>query len=90
MKTTIKGWAFQPNEAALKKAASERYEEIKHHRPAMEIQARSRYGENYFSGKAVAGLSPQDIALICDDGNTCFGGWVDVTGERFTCGIWND
>lgn len=90
MKTTIKGWAFQPNEKELAKAASDRYAEISHHRAAMQLERQSRYGENRFTGKIVSGLSPQDIALICDEGNTCYGGYVDITGDHFTCGIWND
>lgn len=89
MKHTIKGWAFEPNEKELSKQNSDRYAAISHLRAAIGDRE-SRYGENRYHGTVPAGLTPKDIAILCDDGNVCYGAYVDIVGDKFTCGIWND
>jgi hypothetical protein len=89
MKHTIKGWAFEPNEKELAKQNADRFSEISSRRPEVG-ERESRYGENRYHGKVPAGLSPKDIAILCDEGNVCYGAYVDITGDNFVCGIWND
>lgn len=48
--------------------------------------------KNIHKGRVPDGqtLSDEDIAIVCDDGNCCFGGTVNRSGQEFTCEIWID
>lgn len=94
MNTNIQGWAFHKDEAELKQKCMDRYGELKHLRAVVVKTTRSDYGANEYTGRVPLdlNLSPHDIALICDYGNTCFGGLVehDPTTGAFRCRIYTD
>lgn len=87
----IEGWAFKPNEKELAKQCRDRYDEIKHLRESIIKTVSPQYGKTVYTGDIGDNdLSPKDIALICDSGNTCFGGTVDMSGKSFRCTIYID
>lgn len=84
----VEGHAFKPDEKELAAARVARYNEIKHLLPDMEMVKSPQYGKTVFSGtlktEASKALSEEDIALIADRGNLCFGGYCSKSGERFS------
>lgn len=75
-----RGYAFTEGweeEAARIRA---RFDEIKHLRGRLGIEKRPGYAHTKFSGSLPAGdaevaaLSEEDLLIIADDGNLCFGG----------------
>ncbi|MFG3639099.1 hypothetical protein ACGF3C_02345 [Micromonospora sp. NPDC047762] len=60
------------------KANAERYEEIKHLRDRVETAGSSYARASYrvHLDEATRDLSDQDLIVLCDRGNACFGGHV--------------
>lgn len=87
----VPGYAFTSNEKEEMKARSERYNEIQHLRDEVIKGSSVLYGRNEYHGDiGEHKLSRKDVALLCDRGNTCFGGSVSFNGTRFKCTIWTD
>lgn len=84
----IEGHAFKANEKELASARVARYKEISGIRSGMDMQKTSCYGKTEFRGTlktdAAKALSEEDIALIADDGNLCFGGYCSKSGDKFS------
>ena len=84
----IEGHAFKENEQEIRQKRRDRYKEIQHLSPSMEIKKESTYGRNNFRGTLktdeLKALSEEDITLICDHGNLCFGGNCTKSGDTFT------
>ena len=92
----IEGWAFDPNRDELRDAVKARFEELKTQYPGIVEKIRTgqnpQRGRTKYSGTIPEGveLSKRDIAIICDEGNICFGGFVTIRGRRFDCEIYTD
>ena len=88
----IDGWAFKENEEKLRNKRYEQYKQL--NRDYIEIEsAKIGYMQNTYYGKIKnKELTPLDILLICDDGNTCFGGEVSVDSDKskFTAVVYTD
>ncbi len=88
----VPGWAFTTDESAESTRRRVRYDEIKHLRDDV-IQGRNpMHGMTRYTGCAPESLdlTDLDIALLCDDGNTCFGATVNWSGRCFRCTIFTD
>lgn len=88
---SIKGWAFKENQDELAKERFGRYQEIKDD-PGITVESvRSAYAETLYNGTIE---NPErtalDILLICDRGNTCFGGAVAIEKGRFSATVFTD
>lgn len=90
----VEAWAFRKDEKEERARREARFKEMQGLYPDLCIVKRSavKYGRHEYSGEVPEGieLSDLDIALICDEGNTCFGGVVNRRGRSFTCTIWTD
>lgn len=84
----IDGHAFKKDEKEIQARRVARHKEIQHLRESMEIKKSPQYGKNTFTGKLnsdeARALSEEDIALIADHGNLCFGGNCTKSGDTFT------
>ena len=89
---SIAGWAFTKEEKEESERRRTRYAEIKHLREALHLQVNPCYGMTKYSGTIPKDqtITDLDLALICDGGNTCFGGSVLRGGEKFYCTIFTD
>lgn len=90
--TYIDGWAFKKNEKELSEERRQRYEQIKHLRNEMIRSVSPQYGRTIYKGilKPEWKLSDLDILLVCDRGNTCFGGTVERTTDSFKAEVYVD
>ncbi len=87
----IEGYAFKPNCDEIKNDRAKRYAEIKGKDRIKINNINVTYARNTYYGKIVdKTLSHLDILLLCDNGNTCFGGTVDIVGDRFVATVYTD
>lgn len=87
----ISGWAFNSNAAEISAARAARFKELQPRLGELQTQRYSAYNRNEHTGQWPADLSAEDIAIMCDGGNTCFGGNVEgVPGGTFRCTIYTD
>ncbi|MDS0525492.1 hypothetical protein NNC19_07360 [Clostridium sp. SHJSY1] len=86
----ISGWAFKENEEKLRDERYARYKEL--NREGIEIETvNTGYAQKTYKGKIIdKELSGLDILLICDSGNTCFGGVVSIENGNFTAIVYTD
>lgn len=89
---SIAGWAFTKEEKEESERRRARYAEIKHLKKSLALQVNPCYGMTKYRGTIPEGanLSDLDLAILCDDGNTCFGGSVTRSGNSFACTIFTD
>ncbi len=84
----IQGHAFTKDEEEIQAKRFARYKEIQHLRESMILEKAPQYGKTMFAGKLKSdkakALSEEDIALIADHGNLCFGGICTKSGDTFT------
>lgn len=92
MRTNIPGWAYTATQDEEAKRRSDRYKEIQHWGKDAIQSVSPQYGRTHYKGVIPPGsnLSAEDIAILCDSGNTCFGASVDMDGGHFSCTIWTD
>ena len=90
--TAISGWAYTRTQDEEAKRRSDRYSEIKHLRPQMALKPNPSYARTYYTGTIPEGvtLSDLDLLILCDSGNTCFGGSVDRYGKEFKACVYTD
>lgn len=90
--SSIPGWAFTPNEKEEGERRVARYKEIQHLRKKMHLRVSPAYGMTHYTGEVPEGesLSDLDILLICDSGNTCFGGSVTRSSKGFRATVFTD
>lgn len=94
--TNIDGYAFTKDYEVEMNRRSARFKELEAKHPGIVKQMiesrRSSYAQAHYAGAVPEGieLSHLDIAILCDHGNTCFGGFVDRTGNNFRCTIYTD
>lgn len=86
----IEGWAFKENEEKLRDERFERYTKLD--KKGIEIEERSiGYAHTDYKGKIKdKSLNELDILLLCDGGNTCFGGEVSISGDYFKATVYTD
>ena len=86
----IEGWEFEENEEKLRDERFERYTKLD--KKGIEIEECSvGYAHTDYKGKIKdKSLNELDILLLCDDGNTCFGGKVSIRGDRFEATVYTD
>jgi hypothetical protein len=90
----INGWAFTENEKAISCNRYSRYKELKAlNQPLIKIDSReSGYAHKIYRGEVLMeGLSELDVLLLCDNGNTCFGGTCTInSNKKFVAKIYTD
>ena len=91
-RTHIHGWAFTSREKEEQARRQERYGQLKHYRNQVVKNITPMYGMTKYSVRVPEGLalSPEDLAILCDDGNTCFGATVDFHGREGIVTIFTD
>lgn len=92
MRHSINGYVFTANCDAERAYRLNRYLEIRALHASVVERSCPYMGKTVYSGTLPSdhNLSPLDIAILCDGGNTCFGGIVETFGLNFTCTIWTD
>lgn len=90
METVIKGYAFTPNEHETRDERRKRYEQLD--KKSIAIQnVEPRYARTAYRGELInADLTDLDILLLCDNGNTCFGGTVARNKNQFVATVYTD
>lgn len=87
----IRGWAFTEHEESLR---DERYKRFKQLNKKEDIKIDSIstiYSKKTYKGTILnKNLSELDILILCDNGNTCFGGYVNKNGNRFEAVVYTD
>jgi len=87
----INGWAYEPNEDELAKNVRKRYEEVKHLESLIQIESVSHgYASTTYRGTCPEGITEEDLAIILDRGNLCFGGHCEIRNGHFVCTIYED
>lgn len=88
----IKGWAFEKNEEEMRDERFNRYKQL--NKDDIEIETVSLgYAHTDYKGKIKnKELSELDILLLCDGGNTCFGGEVNISSDKssFSATVYTD
>lgn len=84
------GWAYTSNEDAAHKENLEEYNKIAHLRAPehMELSKLPQYAHVRFNGKLLSeeakALTTQQLLLLADAGNLCFGGSCQKNGDTFS------
>lgn len=86
----IEGWAFTASEQEGKAANAERWKEIGSRRRDLVESLGPSVGRANYRCKTAPDLSPNDLAILCDEGNVCFGAVVDIAGDTARVTIWTD
>ena len=87
----ISGWAFTANEEALRDERYNRFKELSKEEKIKIDSVMPSYGRTTYKGTILnESLSELDILLLCDDGNTCFGGYVTKNGNNFVAAVYTD
>lgn len=91
-RSNIPGWAFTPTQEEEKQRRLDVFKRLKYLRPQIIKNVNPMYGMTKYSVRVPEGvaLSDEDIAIICDDGNTCFGASVDRSGREAIVTIFTD
>lgn len=91
----VEGWAYGNPE--IREYRKKRYEEIKDSKMIEIVDSVSRYSKKIYTGNILCTkATDEDILLLCDRGNTCFGGKVNrmrnlVTGKpTFEATVYTD
>jgi hypothetical protein len=89
----IDGHAFKKNADEIMARRRARHAEIKN-TPGVELEKFSSYGRTQFTGTLTTpeaqALSEEDLALIADNGNLCFGGSCQKRGATFSGEYYTD
>lgn len=78
----IKGWAFEPNGEKISDERRNRYKELRlNNEDDFEVLNLSKglTINTYTLLVKNKDLTPTDMLIYCDSGNTCFGGYVDYS-----------
>ena len=80
----VKGFAFEPDWRETADERKARYRKIASHRNLIESIS-PEYGKTVYTmrGSKIQEFSDLDLALICDQGNTCFGAVVYRVGDDY-------
>jgi hypothetical protein len=87
-------WAYSADADAKSKSNLEYFEELSHLRSKehMSFTASPQYAHTTFSGELLSeeaqALTADEILLLMDHGNLCFGGSCSKSGAKF-CGRYN-
>ncbi|EOU1827903.1 hypothetical protein C0L77_000610 [Clostridium perfringens] len=86
----ISGWAFAKNADELRDERYNRFKEL--NKKDIKIESVSiTYARKTYKGTLLnKNLSDLDILLLCDDGNTCFGGYVSQDKDKFVAAVYTD
>ncbi|MGU9239984.1 hypothetical protein ACV3Z1_14710 [Clostridium perfringens] len=86
----ISGWAFAKNADELRDERYNRFKEL--NKKDIKIESVSTtYARKTYKGTLLnKNLSDLDILLLCDDGNTCFGGYVSQVKDKFVAAVYTD
>ncbi|MDQ7790051.1 MAG: hypothetical protein RDU41_08365, partial [Clostridia bacterium] len=90
LRARIKGYAFTANELETRDERRKRYEQL--NKDSIRIQSTTpRFAHTVYTGELLdKDLTELDILLLCDRGNTCFGGVVERDGTRFVATVYTD
>ena len=86
----IEGYAFKSNSDAISKSRRARYKELIAMEPRLVkiTDKNPAYARTHFAGEFLTeegkNLSDLDLLLIADDGDTCFGGYVNRANGCFS------
>ena len=89
-----KNWAFTNQATILQNENIENYNKIKHlkSKEHMTFKKSPKYAHTNFSGTLISdeakALTADELLLLMDDGNLCFGGDCGKSGDKF-CGSYN-
>lgn len=78
----VRGWAMQHDETERCHAFRKRYAEIMESGAVFDLKMTPAYGHTKFRGTVEANgveLSEEDVAIVADAGNLCFGGACRIT-----------
>ncbi|WP_415341509.1 hypothetical protein [Clostridium perfringens] len=87
----ISGWAFAKNADDLRDERYNRFKELNRKEDIKIESISTTYARKTYKGTLLnENLSELDILLLCDDGNTCFGGYVTKNGNNFVAAVYTD
>lgn len=90
LKPIYAGWVHTQDEQAKAASNNMYYEELKHlkGREHMSFSKSPQYARTNFSGELLSeeaqALTADEILLLMDDGDLCFGGSCSKTGAKFS------
>lgn len=93
-KPVYRSWAYTADADAKSKSNAEYFEELSHLRSKehMRFTTSQQYAHTTFSGELLSeearALTADEILLLMDHGNLCFGGSCSKSGAKF-CGRYN-
>lgn len=90
----ISGWAFKEESESIRDGYRARYEEIKNMFNDLDMRRSPSYGKGSFIGtlrtEEEKKLSELDLCLLADSGNLCFGGYCEISGDKFHGAYYKD
>lgn len=90
LKTVLIGWAYTADEKAKAESNAKYFEELRHLRGKehMSFSTSPQYAHTTFSGELLSeeaqALTSDEILLLMDCGNLCFGGHCSKSGTKFS------
>ena len=89
-KEVIPGWAGLPQ--VFEDKRYEKFKSLQHLVPVVRPIGKVDFYKTVYVGRVPdeLTLTAEEIALICDLGNVCFGGYVEMNGKDFICTIYTD
>jgi len=85
------GFVSEPNAIKIAQERRKRYAELSVKDVIkIDIVEVSYARTTYFGEILDKDISPLDILILCDHGNTCFGGTVSIIGNNFTASVYTD
>lgn len=87
----IKGWVGERDYQEIQEQRYNRYKELKDKKAISIESVRTGYAQKTYTGAVNdPNISELDVLILCDDGNTCFGGRVTMSAKRFTATVYTD
>lgn len=87
----IKGWVGEKNYQEIQEQRHNRYKELEDKKAISIESVKVGYAQKTYTGTINdPNISDLDILIICDEGNTCFGGRVSSGNGRFIATVYTD